>query len=144
MRNTDSTNHLFEMIETDPSEFMENIDDKKLASYKSMFTDYFNDLLRKSGMSVAQLVSKTTISQSYLYQIASGTRHMGRDTAIILSFVMRLDLDQTQLLLKRSNNAMLYPKVRRDAVIVCCINCNMTFEQANEMLLNKGEKGLVS
>lgn len=144
MRNTDSTNHLFEMIETDPSEFMENIDDKKLASYKSMFTDYFNDLLRKSGMSVAQLVSKTTISQSYLYQIASGTRHMGRDTAIILSFVMRLDLDQTQQLLKRSNNAMLYPKVRRDAVIVCCINCNMTFEQANEMLLNKGEKGLVS
>lgn len=132
------------MIETDPSEFMENIDDKKLASYKSMFTDYFNDLLRKSGMSVAQLVSKTTISQSYLYQIASGTRHMGRDTAIILSFVMRLDLDQTQQLLKRSNNAMLYPKVRRDAVIVCCINCNMTFEQANEMLLNKGEKGLVS
>ena len=144
MRNTDSTNHLFEMIETDPSEFMENIDDKKLASYKSMFTDYFNDLLRKSGMSVAQLVSKTTISQSYLYQIASGTRHMGRDTAIILSFVMRLNLDQTQQLLKRSNNAMLYPKVRRDAVIVCCINCNMTFEQANEMLLNKGEKGLVS
>lgn len=132
------------MIETDPSEFMENIDDKKLASYKSMFTDYFNDLLRKSGMSVAQLVSKTTISQSYLYQIASGTRHMGRDTAIILSFVMRLDLDQTQQLLKRSNNAMLYPKVRRDAVIVCCINCNMNFEQANEMLLNKGEKGLVS
>lgn len=144
MRNTDSTNHLFEMIETDPSEFMENIDDKKLASYKSMFTDYFNDLLRKSGMSVAQLVSKTTISQSYLYQIASGTRHMGRDTAIILSFVMKLNLDQTQQLLKRSNNAMLYPKVRRDAVIVCCINCNMTFEQANEMLLNKGEKGLVS
>ena len=109
-----------------------------------MFTTYFNDLLKESGMSISQLVSKTTISQSYLYQIASGTRHMGRDTALILSFVMKLDLDHTQQFLKRSNNAMLYPKVRRDAVIICCINCNMTCEQANETLLDKGEKGLVT
>ncbi len=144
MLNNNSTNDLFEMIETDPSKFMDNIDAEKLVSYKSMFTTYFNDLLKESGMSISQLVSKTTISQSYLYQIASGTRHMGRDTALILSFVMKLDLDHTQQFLKRSNNAMLYPKVRRDAVIICCINCNMTFEQANETLLDKGEKGLVT
>ncbi|MGN0682790.1 MAG: hypothetical protein ACI4JY_03850 [Oscillospiraceae bacterium] len=138
-----STNNLFKMIETDPTDFIERLDTEKLESYKSMFVGYFNELIKKQGMTLPRLVSSTTISQSYLYQIASGTRHMGRDVAIILSFVMKLDLEQTQQFLKRSNNATLYPKVRRDAIIICCKNCNMTYEETNEMLLNKGEKGLV-
>lgn len=139
-----STDDLFQMIEADSSKFIKNLEAEKFESYKSMFTSYFNSLLKNNGMSIPKLVSKTTISQSYLYQIASGTRHMGRDTAITLSLVLKLGLEQTQQFLKRSNNAMLYPKIRRDAIIICCINCNMTYEQTNEMLINKNEKGLIT
>lgn len=138
-----STDSLYKMIETDPTDFIERMDNEKLESYKSMFVGYFNELMKKQGLTLSRLVSATTISQSYVYQIASGTRHMGRDVAIILSFVMKLNLEQTQEFLKRSNNAILYPKVRRDAIIICCISCKMTYEEANDMLLNKGEKGLV-
>lgn len=138
-----STDNIFEMIEENSEKFIDSIDSEKFSDYKSMFTKYLYDLLKNKKMTISSLVYKTTLSQSYLYQIASGTRHLGRDKAIILAFAIGLDLDQTQRLLKYSNNAVLYPKVKRDAIIICCIDCKMTYEQANEILLGKSEKGLV-
>lgn len=139
-----STDDLFEMIESDPENFMEKVDSEKLMNYKSIFNSYFNQLMKEKGLSIGYLVVRTTLSQSYLYQIASGVRRLGRDNAIILAFAMALSLEQTQRLLRYSNNAILYPKVRRDAIIICCINCNMTCEQADDMLLKHSEKGLIS
>ena len=139
-----NTDKLFQMIETAPEAFIDNIESEKLGNSESMFIEYFYKLMEDKGITVKQLVFKTAISQSHLYQIASGRRHLSRDTAIILSFAMELDLEQTQKFLRYSNNAMLYPKVKRDAIIICCIGCNMTYEQTNETLLKKSEKGLVA
>lgn len=131
------------MIKTDPEVFIDNLEEKELKDNETMFIEFFYRLLEKNKLTIKQLVYKTTISQSYLYQIASKKRRLGRDTAIILAFAMRLSFEETQKLLKYSNNAVLYPKVRRDAIIICCIDSKMTFEQANEILLEKSEKGLV-
>ncbi|HCF82689.1 MAG TPA: hypothetical protein DER68_01590 [Ruminococcaceae bacterium] len=138
-----STKSLLEMIKTDPEVFIDNLEEKELKDNETMFIEFFYRLLEKNKLTIKQLVYKTTISQSYLYQIASKKRRLGRDTAIILAFAMKLSFEETQKLLKYSNNAVLYPKVRRDAIIICCIDSKMTFEQANEILLEKSEKGLV-
>jgi len=138
-----STKSLLEMIKTDPEAFMENLETSELKDGDTMFFDFFCRLLEENQLTIKQLVYKTTISQSYLYQIASKKRRLGRDTAIVLAFAMQLSLEETQKLLKYSGNAVLYPKVRRDAIIICCIDSKMTFEQANEILLEKSEKGLV-
>lgn len=138
-----STKSLLEMIKTDPEVFMDNLELNELKDDETMFIEFFYKLLEKNQLTIKQLVYKTTISQSYLYQIASKKRRLGRDTAIIIAFAMQLSLEETQKLLKYSGNAVLYPKVRRDAIIICCIDSKMTFEQANEILLEKSEKGLV-
>ena len=138
-----STKSLLEMIKTDPAVFMDNLELNELKDSDTMFFEFFYKLLEKNQLTIKQLVYKTTISQSYLYQIASKKRRLGRDTAIILAFAMQLSFEETQKLLKYSGNAVLYPKVRRDAIIICCIDSKMTFEQANEILLEKSEKGLV-
>ena len=138
-----STDELYELIETEPTEFIEKIETEKLTNYDTLFTNFFFQMLEEKGLSLAQLVNKTTISQSHIYQIAERRRRLSRDTAIVLAFAMKLDLEHTQKFLKYSNNAMLYPKVKRDAIIICCIECGMTSEQANELLQNKSEKGLV-
>lgn len=138
-----STKSLLEMIKTDPEVFLDNLELNELKDDETMFIEFFYKLLEKNQLTIKQLVYKTTISQSYLYQIASKKRRLGRDTAIVLAFAMQLSLEETQKLLKYSGNAVLYPKVRRDAIIICCIDSKMTFEQANEILLEKSEKGLV-
>ena len=126
-----STKSLLEMIKTDPEVFMDNLELNELKDDETMFIEFFYKLLEKNQLTIKQLVYKTTISQSYLYQIASKKRRLGRDTAIVLAFAMQLSLEETQKLLKYSGNAVLYPKVRRDAIIICCIDSKMTFEQAN-------------
>lgn len=86
-----STDNIFEMIEENSEKFIDSIDSEKFTDYKSMFTKYLYDLLKNKKMTISNLVYKTTLSQSYLYQIASGARHLGRDTAIILAFAIGLD-----------------------------------------------------
>ena len=62
---------------------------------------------------------------------------------ILISIALGLDLEQTQTLLKLSHNGMLYPKVKRDAIIICCIECGMSVMETEEKLAEKSEKGLI-
>lgn len=142
LSNEKATNDLFVMIENNPDEFMDNIKIEKFTDYVTLFTEYFYDLLRKQNLTLAQLVYKVPLSQSYLYQVAAGKRCLGRDAAIIIALAMKLNLEQTQDFLKTSKNAVLYPKVKRDALIICCIECGKTLEQTDEILLDNYEKGL--
>lgn len=139
-----ATDDLFLMIENNPDKFMDNIKIEKFNDYVTLFTEYFYHLLEGRGLSLAQLVYKVPLSQSYLYQVAAGKRCLGRDAAIILALAMQLDLEQAQEFLKISKNAALYPKVKRDALIICCIECSKTLEQTNEILLDNFEKGLTN
>ncbi len=134
---------LLSLIEKDPNGFLEKIDEWKLGSYDSMFISYLYSLMESKGIKIKQLIYNTSMSQSYIYQIASGRRHMGRNTALILAAAMRLDLEQTQTFLRYSCNAPLCPSIRRDAVIICCVCRGMTYEETDELLTRMGEQGLV-
>lgn len=138
-----ATDDLFLMIENNPNKFMDNMRTEKFPDYVALFTEYFYRLLERCGLSLAQLVYKVPLSQSYLYQVAAGKRCLGRDAAIIIALAINLNLQQSQEFLKISKNAPLYPKVKRDALIICCIECSKTLEQTNEILLDNFEKGLI-
>lgn len=138
-----STDTLFTMIKTDPEEFLDCIDSSSLASQKSLFVDYFYKIMREKDMTFKQLSVITNISLSHIYQLSSGLRGAGRDNIILISIALGLDLEQTQTLLKLSHNGMLYPKVKRDAIIICCIECGMSVMETEEKLAEKSEKGLI-
>lgn len=138
-----TTNKLFRMIEEDPYEFLNKMDNHKLASNKSLFTAFFYQMLDEKNISIKEITLKTNISQSHLYQIISGTKGVGRDKAILISTAMELTLDQTQKFLELSQNSPLYPKVKRDAIIICCIEFGMSITEINEKLEEKNEKGLI-
>lgn len=138
-----TTNKLFRMIEKDPYEFLNEIDKHKLANSKSLFVEFFYQMIDKKNISMKEISIKTNISQSHLYQIVSGAKGVSRDKAILISRAMSLNLEQTQKFLELSQNSLLYPKVRRDAIIICCIEFGMTIADINEKLIENNEKGLV-
>lgn len=49
------------------------------------------------------------MEKSYFYQILKGRRAPGLDFLIKLAFVLKLNLDETQRLLKIANRQPLYP-----------------------------------
>lgn len=138
-----STDKLFEMIETDPENFLNEISSSSLASQKSLFTDYLYKIMDEKNITFKQLSVMTNISLSHIYQISSGQKGTGRDNTILMAIAMGLDLEQTQKFLKLSHNGMLYPKVKRDAIIICCIECGMTVEETDNKLVENSEKGLI-
>ncbi len=55
---------------------------------------------------------------------------------------MELNVEETQALLKIGGFAMLYPKNKRDAIIIDGVNSSLSVAQINENLYDNGENTL--
>jgi len=137
-----TTDDLFELIDQSGSEFINHIDDQKLGQSNNLLSGYIYEKMNKYSITPHDIVMKTNVSQSHIYQILSGTRGVSRDKLIALALAVGLDLDETQRLLTLGQCGTLYPKVRRDAAIICCINMHMDMYEANECLKRINENEL--
>ncbi len=101
-------------------------------------------LLKESGLSIAQVADSAMLSQSFAYQIFSGTRKPGRNALLSIALAMRLDLENLQRLLTLAQKGELYPRVRRDAAVIYAVEHGFTLEQAEDLLQQLGEESLLT
>ena len=94
------------------------------------------------SLSKAELARRSGMSEVYLHQVFAGRRNPSRDRLICLCISLDATLEETQDLLKKAAFAQLYPKVRRDAVIIHGILHHSTPEQINDKLFAEDEKTL--
>ena len=87
----------------------------------SSFAAYITNLCRQRNMTVASTLENADISFSYGYFLFSGKRKPSRDTVLKLAIAFGLNLEETQQLLSAAGFGGLYPKIRRDAVIIYAI-----------------------
>ena len=104
--------------------------------------DYLFELLEDRGMKRAEVVRGSGVNVTVVYDIFAGKSVPGRDRAIMLAFGLKCDLRETQRLLRLAGASELWPKVRRDAIIIWCINQSMTRSECDDELWRLGEKTL--
>ena len=104
------------------------------AAYFINFNHYFQQLLKQKKLKKSHVIDQSMINPKYAYQIFSGKRTLTRDKAIMLAFGAGLDLEETQVFLKYASHLPLYPKVKRDALIIVALNQRMTVMDANDYL----------
>lgn len=138
-----TTAELFDCIRCSPEQFARAIDSERLADSRVILSEFIKEKMAEKNVSAKDLIIKTTLSQSHVYQILGGTRAPGRDVLINLALALSLDLEETQRLLLLGQAGALYPKVRRDAAIICCIEQQLDLIETNEFLLSVSEHGLV-
>ena len=92
--------------------------------------------------SKAELARRSGMSTVYLYQLFSGLRRPSRDKLICLCFGLGCSLDTTQELLKKNGFLGLYPKNRRDAIILYSLSKGSTLQETNDKLFQEKEEGL--
>lgn len=99
--------------------------------------EHLSQLTEEKQLVKSHVIKGAEINEIYGYQIFSGKRMPSRDKLICLCVSMNLDLNETQTTLKIARFAPLYPKVKRDSIIilgieaslnVCNINCAL-FEE---------------
>lgn len=103
---------------------------------------YLSNILEKKGLVKSSVIKKTELSEITGYQIFSGVRNPSRESLICICRAMELDVDETQYLLRIGGFAELYPKNRRDAIIINGISTNLPVAKINESLYDNGENTL--
>lgn len=105
--------------------------------------DYLYELLAAKGLKRADVYRASGLNPTVVYDIFAGKSRPGRNNAIMMAFGLGCSLREAQRLFKLAGVAELYPKVRRDAIIIWCIDRGLTREDCDDELWRFGEKALL-
>ena len=105
-------------------------------------SDYLHELLVAKGLKRADVVRASGLNGTFVYDVFAGKSRLGRDHALMLAFGLGCDLRETQRLLRLDGVSELWPKLRRDAVIIWCVEHGFTRSQADDELYRLGERTL--
>ena len=99
-------------------------------------------IFAQKNISKAALAKLSGMSEIYLHQIFAGKRNPSRNRLLCLCYGMEATLEETQELLKCCCHAQLYPKVKRDAIIIFGIVHHIPLFEINDKLFAENEETL--
>ena len=109
--------------------------------YINNLSEYLNTIM--ANISISELAQKSNISESYLYKLLEGSKtNPSRNYLIKIAFGLELDVEQANELLRFGSCTKLDPRVKRDIPISFCLAHKYPVYECEQMLLEKGEKGL--
>jgi len=90
------------------------------------FSAHLGRLCEQRGLLPAHVIQRSGIERTFGHQIFNGRRAPSRDKVIQLAFGFGMDYDEAQTLLKIARKSALYPKIRRDAVIIYALDRDLS------------------
>ena len=99
-------------------------------------------LMEGKPFSKADLAFRSGLSRVYIYQIFSGVKVPSRDSLICLCFALELEPDEIMDLFKHTGYPALYPRDRRDSVILFAASRHKTLIELEDMLEQQGLSGM--
>lgn len=104
--------------------------------------DSLNQMILKQRISKSALARQSGMSEVYLHQVFSGRRTPSRTRLLCMCFGLQATVEEAQVLLKQCGYAPLYPKNRRDAILLYGLSHKETLFQINDTLFDEGEETL--
>lgn len=104
--------------------------------------DSLNQMILKQRISKSALARQSGMSEVYLHQVFSGRRTPSRTRLLCMCFGLQATVEEAQELLKQCGYAPLYPKNRRDAILLYGLSHKETLFQINDTLFDEGEETL--
>lgn len=104
--------------------------------------EYIKNLFHQKNITKSTLARRSAISEVYLHQVFSGRRTPSRNRILCLCFGLSATLEESQNLLKQCGYAQLYPKKRRDAIIIHGLLYQADLFEINDKLCTEKEESL--
>jgi len=98
------------------------------------FHDYINVLCTEKDVLPARVIEKAGIERTFGHQLFNGRRNPSRDKVIQLALGFDMDYNEAQDLLQTAQKCALYPKIKRDAVIIFALENKLPFFELQETL----------
>jgi len=99
---------------------------------------YLMAIASANGISKSDIIVASNIERTYCHHILSGDKQPDRNKVIALAFAGKLNLEQTQYLLKYSCQRELYVRDERDCAIIFAINKGMNLVETEILLHDLG------
>lgn len=97
----------------------------------------------RAGMSTERMAEFAGLSRAAGYKIMNGKMRPEADSLLRLAFVLGLDVEETQSLLKSGHRATLSGSDQRDAAILYGLINGLTLAEMDDLLVEKGYAPLV-
>ena len=85
------------------------------------FTRYLDSLMEAHSISKTNLIIRANMDKGYAYQIFRGERAPSREVLLKIAIGLSATLEETKMLLQFGGKSELYPRVKRDAAILFCL-----------------------
>lgn len=102
------------------------------------FCAHLKELLKKKGMRVSQVADGSNKGE-YIYQVFRGIKSPGRDVVLCIALAMKLDLEETQYLLRIGRMVYLDARNRRDSIVMFGIVRGISVAEVNDILYEFSE-----
>ena len=102
--------------------------------------DYWEGIIDKSGLTKSSIINKSDFSYCYFYDIINGRKIPGKDKVVRLILAMKLSLDDCQDALRISSKSALYPKIKRDSILIFALNHSPSIYETKDLLTKHGEE----
>lgn len=138
------TSELEKFLSQAKKEDIFKFENQYLKGMNTSFPAYMDMLIEKKRMKRQDIFQKADIPQKYGYKLLTGESHTtDRDKILRLLIAMKATLKETQRALTLYGFSVLYPKVKRDAVLMIAFNKEIdSVETVNEWLEEAGEAPL--
>jgi len=103
---------------------------------------FWKSVIASSNMKKTDIINKADIGYTFFYDILKGKKHPSRDMLIKILIALSCEIDIFQEALRIYEWAALYPKIKRDSIIIYAVNHKYSLSQTDELLLKNGEKAL--
>lgn len=107
-------------------------------------TEYLKKLLEEKHMKKSDVIDRSHITPSYGYDIFSQGKHPSRDKILSLCFGFQLTSEEANHLLHYATLSELYPRIRRDSIIMFALNSHKTIDECNALLNDAKETEIES
>jgi transcriptional regulator with XRE-family HTH domain len=98
------------------------------------FHEYIAGLCEEKGITPAIVIERSGIERTFGHQLFNGRRNPSRDKVIQLAFGFGMNVDETRILLQTAGKSALYPRIKRDAVVIYALEKGLSFGDVQETL----------
>ena len=95
---------------------------------------YIKKAIKDKGVTTSSMIRSTGINRRYFYDILSGKRNPSRDNMLRILLALEISLEKAQWLLRASCFGILYPRDKRDGVIMYSLIHGASVEECNQIL----------
>ncbi len=139
---TKKTDELMKALKDEKGSLKEYLSENKGEFVSNDVRDFWNRMVKQSGMPKVEIIDRSGCGYNYFYCIINGRKTPSREKTVALALTMHLSLDDCQQALKLSGKAPLYPRSKRDSIIIYGIEHGQSLDEVCSELDRHGEKSL--